>query len=249
MTQRELASALTVSEAAVSKWLRETGGQTWRRVSDICGALDISADYLLGLSDDPTPRTRHAPVTAYDMPRLEDLPVLTWPVVQQHSVDKDGTKVLCIFGADYIPIARMRDPIAAGPGIISSGAIDELFLMPLSWVRRWITGPIPMGRIGAVDVTTSWVGESMRPTILPGACLMVDFGAELAGVTFFEPGQLYLVHTPTGNAVKRVWLTGECWNCHSDNRTHPPVVLPVNRRRGIGATLIARVFHISNPAE
>jgi transcriptional regulator with XRE-family HTH domain len=56
-TQAELARALGISTAAVAQWMGGKGQAGWLRLRDVCRVLGVSADYLLGLSDDPRPRT------------------------------------------------------------------------------------------------------------------------------------------------------------------------------------------------
>lgn len=100
-----------------------------------------------------------------------------------------------------------------------------------------------------VDVSMSWLGDSMRPRIVPGAILFVDCGPELRGPSSFEEGAVYFVKYEKGMTVKRVWLTGNTLNCHSDNHTHPPLVLPIDKRRGVLANLIGKVSHVANSME
>jgi len=48
-----LADATGVSRAAVSRWASGLGIEGWHRLREICEALGLSADYILGLSDIP----------------------------------------------------------------------------------------------------------------------------------------------------------------------------------------------------
>ena len=51
LPQRELASAIGVSQRAVSKWIIGQSEPTATNIFKICKFFDVSADYLLGLSD------------------------------------------------------------------------------------------------------------------------------------------------------------------------------------------------------
>lgn len=55
-TQRALAQALGVEEATVSQWIRRGVPHSWQLIAAVAVAAGVSADYLLGLTDDPRPR-------------------------------------------------------------------------------------------------------------------------------------------------------------------------------------------------
>ena len=55
-SQAKLARRLGVSTATVSLWTVGRGQAGWLRLRQICRTLGVSADYLLGLSEDPRPR-------------------------------------------------------------------------------------------------------------------------------------------------------------------------------------------------
>ncbi len=50
-SQRELAGQLGISGTAVSKWLSGGKFEAWLRLADVCRALGLSADELLGLRE------------------------------------------------------------------------------------------------------------------------------------------------------------------------------------------------------
>lgn len=52
MTQFDLAEAADLSEATISHYVNEKRGIYYYNIVAICKALNVSADYLLGLSDD-----------------------------------------------------------------------------------------------------------------------------------------------------------------------------------------------------
>lgn len=57
-TQESLATALGIEKKQISRW--ETGSTIpgADRLAEIAELLGVSTDYILGLSDDPTPRIR-----------------------------------------------------------------------------------------------------------------------------------------------------------------------------------------------
>lgn len=57
-TQESLAEILGTDKRAISRWESGTFTPNADTLIQIAKALDVSADYLLGLSDDPTPHMR-----------------------------------------------------------------------------------------------------------------------------------------------------------------------------------------------
>lgn len=51
LTQKELANILSVSTDTISKYEREESKPTGETIAQICKELDVSADYLLGVTD------------------------------------------------------------------------------------------------------------------------------------------------------------------------------------------------------
>lgn len=75
MTQSEVAEATGISQAALSKIevdgdrLRLTG----QTLKQLCEGLDVSADYLLGLTDDPRPLREGPAITLREWAILESV--------------------------------------------------------------------------------------------------------------------------------------------------------------------------------
>lgn len=73
MTQSDVAEATGISQAALSKIevdgdrLRLTG----QTLKQLCEGLNVSADYLLGLTDDPRPLREGPPITLQEFALLE----------------------------------------------------------------------------------------------------------------------------------------------------------------------------------
>ncbi len=214
--------------------------------STVSEMISAPAPYTDGISVRTTPQVRETTAVEGTFARLRIGTVRGQLVSAQ-----DGqTKVVTVFGHAYVPIPHLLDPVAAGAPIPSEGAIETVCLTPLEMVREWVRGPIPFGRLVTIDVNPkAWLGDSMSPTIKPGAMLTVDLGPGLIGPSSFEDGSIYLVRTDDGITCKRVWRTGTTLNCHADNRHVAPLVLPIDRRRGLRAHIIGEVVRISNPVE
>ena len=52
ISQRQLGAAIGMTGSAIAQWLAR-GNEGWLHLRDVCRALDVSADYLLGLTDNP----------------------------------------------------------------------------------------------------------------------------------------------------------------------------------------------------
>ena len=55
MTYAELAQALGVSTAQISDMANGNAGTSMERLYKLCKTFEVSADYLLGLTDEPRP--------------------------------------------------------------------------------------------------------------------------------------------------------------------------------------------------
>jgi len=233
-SQAALAKAINAHQSTVSLYLAGKRRPTPAVLARLCQELGISADYVLGLNQPARGRTtlRVAEVeTSYDL-------TLGMP-----------TEAVHLGGVAFIPVPKLRDPIAAGNPILTDGSIDEVHFIRLDWIGRRIRGRIPIGRVVLLDVATSWLGESMAPTIKPGAMIFADRGQECDGPTSFEPGSIYLVRHEGGVTCKRIWQMDGSLSCHSDSLAHPPFTIPLQRGDldEIRDHLAAKVFWVGNP--
>lgn len=63
MTQEQLEVASGVSQSAISQVERLGGSMTGQNLAAVAQALEVSTDYLLGLTDDPRPVRTDAEIT------------------------------------------------------------------------------------------------------------------------------------------------------------------------------------------
>jgi len=75
ITQRELAQVLKVPRDTVANWEINRGTPNIETISEIADYFDVSADYLLGRTDNPSPRPKIETIAAHrtDDP-MDDLP-------------------------------------------------------------------------------------------------------------------------------------------------------------------------------
>lgn len=118
-----------------------------------------------------------------------------------------------------------------------------------SWViRHWgAKAADDRDRLVVVQVEKKTLGESMLPTIRPGAILVIDRGPKGQGIASNEvqTGAIYLVKPDDegGLAVKRVFVDGSTVVLTSDNpdrRRYPPRTIPLREKR-LHQLLIGRV--------
>jgi transcriptional regulator with XRE-family HTH domain len=71
MTQVELSVASGVSQAGISRMEEGDTNLSGESLVKLCSALNVSADYLLGLSDEPRPVREGPPITLREWAILE----------------------------------------------------------------------------------------------------------------------------------------------------------------------------------
>ncbi len=76
MSQGDLAVKCGIAQTQVSKYERGTVTPSANALAAIADALDTSADYLLGLTDAPTPGEKPAPQPSLTAPEAELLDLL-----------------------------------------------------------------------------------------------------------------------------------------------------------------------------
>jgi hypothetical protein len=109
-------------------------------------------------------------------------------------------------------------------------------------------------RLIVVQVDKKHLGESMIPTVRPGALLVVDRGPRgqgIASAAELKPGRLYLVNVEGGLTVKRVLPSEGTLILVSDNpdRTaYPPKVVTM-KGRTLQKVVIGRVIWIGHEEE
>ena len=258
-TLRALAAKIFVDHSTLS------GYKTGRRMpgpavlARLCSELRVSADYILGLTDERTPRynTRSSAsvhvsdgTPTYPFDGVATIVEWTLTKLGQITVEwqRTGTAVVIVAGLPFVPIPHLRGRSSASTLVRLGEDIDNVVLAPLSSVHSVVSDPISLGRIICLTVDANpTLGGCMRPTIHPGAEVYVDLGPDREGIADPLPGKLYLIRTADGYTLKRVWRTGEHWNCHCDHPDHAPLLIPVDRRRDPQRTIAGRVFRVVNP--
>jgi len=142
-------------------------------------------------------------------------PRLDAELLREFSVDVTPT--------DYIRVRHLDAQAGMGAEQINPDhpdTIGEIALSP-SYIRSL------MGFVPAPErlVLMTGLGDSMLPTISPGAILLVDTGR-----TSFEHDGVYAIDLGNGLQIKRLLDRGTAILVHSDNQMYPPFPLPESAR-------------------
>ena len=191
VSQRQLAARVGTTREAVS--MVEHGNS--RFSVDKLGAaarwLDVSTDYLHGLTDDPTP--------------AEQLLRALADATGDRRPDDRGGRTGPTDDADYVGVSELAS--AAGGGAV---VYDERVTGRIKFRRTWLARHGLAARdCRVIDV----IGESMEPTLADGCSILVNHASRRRRV-----GHIYVVRTDDGLVVKRAGrdLSG-AWQLVSDN--------------------------------
>lgn len=110
---------------------------------------------------------------------------------------------------EWIPL--VADVAAGEPLLAPRHEAEDWYAFKARWVRAVVRkSGTPIERLFAVKLARGARGESMLPTIRPGASLVVDPGPAELGVRAIDDGRIYLCKPGDGDGwtVKRAWLAG-----------------------------------------
>lgn len=138
--QSQLARRVNVTDSAVSKWVAGNGLDGWVRLRLVAQALNVSADWLLGLSDDARPPGRQSTTATIPVATLEEIAHLG-PLGRAHrtavqlpraSLPECPDLVATTIGRDLLVFWRdWRPPELHIPGIPVASPLDGLLDMTL----------------------------------------------------------------------------------------------------------------------
>ncbi|MYD88622.1 MAG: LexA family transcriptional regulator [Acidobacteria bacterium] len=213
LTQEQLAAALgpRYDQAMVSRV--ESGQKTLRFEGVIKAAteLDVSVDYLAGLTDDPAPAARLAEELARERARkteLEDSGALARARSRAGVRAAEGSPRPHLFARPGIkPVPLLQDAgIAAGAG---GDADHEHVLSYVPFRDNWLRSHnLNAARCVVIEV----IGKSMEPTIEHRAVILVDLQR-----TERRQNRIFAVRDADGPIVKRLRYENDNWWLDSDN--------------------------------
>lgn len=212
--QADLAKRLQVTQPTIGRWKSRDRIPDLASLTTICREFSVSADYLLGLPS-----------------RQPD-------TVAEAAVSVPGS---------WSAIPRVSEQVAAGEALYDEAELQERdwYVFRDGFLRHLIgkADPEPGRRLVVVTVARGHKGESMLPTIRPGALVLVDRGAGGRGVSEIEDGKIYLCR-PDGSGVtlKRVFRAGRralmLW---ADNPTHAPQPVELEAGQRVQDFVLGRV--------
>ena len=150
-TQRRLASEMGTSASHLSSMEHGRAGTSMRTATTVARLLNVSLDYLTGLSDDLR--------SSKDM--VGELEAKSAELIAAKEAYNEG---------DYVPISEIET--SAGPGaVVQDEEVRGHIVFPKRWLRNRGLRPEAC-RI--IRVT----GASMEPTLVNGATILVYLGSK-----------------------------------------------------------------------
>ena len=157
--------------------------------------LDVSLDYLTGLTDNPAP-AQWLDRTVRKLQRVE---------TRRRSEGTSGTPPVRL-----VPFVHGAG-VAAGAG---GNADDEHVLGHVPFRTNWLARRrIDPERCSVIEV----VGDSMEPTLQNGSVILVDHRRTEA-----RDDRIFCIRTDDGPVVKRLRRRKNAWELTSDNYDYPP---------------------------
>ena len=191
VTQEQLAARTINTREAISMVERGKSGWALGKIAAAARALDVSSDFLLGLTDDPTPAGELARALAAATAAAE----LGDPAARAAAFE-DG---------DYVGVSELAS--AAGDGTVVE---QERVTGRVKFRRAWLARHgLAARNCRVIEVS----GESMEPTLVDGCSILVNLAGRRQRV-----GRIYVVRTADGLVVKRAGrdIAG-AWQLVSDN--------------------------------
>ena len=192
MSQTQLAKRIGTSPNQISMIENGQSGTSIRTLVAAASALNVSLDFLAGLSDDPRPSRDLVRAVRTSRARIRDL--------------ESGRSDLPAI-EDYAQIEVIDIETAAGAGAVVHGeGVESMIKFPRAWLRE-------QGLIPTDCRVISIVGDSMEPTLANGCAILVDLLS-----TSRRSGRIYVIRIGDELIVKRLRRDHEAgWLLISDN--------------------------------
>ena len=199
---------------------RVESGQSGLRIDGLANAaaeLNVSADWLLGLTDDPTPAAErngnHAVSVndgGYPVPE-KHANIDTRPVAETkpgYNLDEANDQA----GVWNLPVREVRPAAGSGADVFGEEVVGYVPFRA-DWLKERSIDP---AQADIVQVS----GPSMEPTLPDGCSILVDRNRRE-----LQPKCIYVLRNEDGLVVKRVDRNREGWWVISDNPAWLPVML------------------------
>lgn len=188
VTQRQLAIRTGTTREAVSMVERGVSRISTDRLAAAAGMLDVSTDYLHGLTDDPRPAEQ----------LVRDLRIA-------QGLEDPAARAAAADDGDYVGVHELAS--AAGDGAVVD---HERITGRMKFRRSWL---VRHGLVARNCRVIQVSGESMEPTLADGCSILVNHVSRRLHV-----GHIYVVRTGDGLIVKRAGRDPDgSWLLVSDN--------------------------------
>lgn len=203
VTQRQLAAKTATTREAISMVENGKSRISVDKLAAAARMLDVSTDYLQGLTDDPTP--------------AEQLGRASAAVTSGKYFDDRSAR--SVDDGDNVAVSELATA-AGGGAVVDNERVTGRIKFRRAWLARH-------GLIAWHCRVIQVIGESMEPTLVDGCSILVNHASRRRRV-----GHIYIVRTEDGLIVKRVGRdpSGD-WLLVSDNpdkRTWPNLPWPAN---------------------
>ncbi len=191
VTQEQLAARTINTREAISMVERGKSGWALDKIATAARALDVSSDFLLGLTDDPTPAGELARALA--------------AATAAAGLGDPAARAAAFEDGDYVGVSELAS--AAGDGAVVE---QERVTGRVKFRRAWLARHGLVARnCRVIEVS----GESMEPTLVDGCSILVNLAGRRRRV-----GRIYVVRTADGLVVKRAGRdAARAWQLVSDN--------------------------------
>ncbi len=191
-SQLQLAAGTNNTRPLISMVEHGRSNLSVANLSAAAKALDVSVDFLCGLTTDPTPARQLAGELADSTTRVRDLEA------QQAYVGTadDG---------DYVGVCELAGA-AGGGAVVEHERVTGRVKFRRTWLARY---GLAAGECRVIQV----LGESMEPTLVDGCSILVNHAGQRRRV-----GRIFVVRTEDGLVVKRAGKDrAGAWQLVSDN--------------------------------
>ena len=191
VTQEQLAARTVNTREAISMVERGKSGWALGKIAAAARALDVSSDFLLGLTDDPTPAGELARALA--------------AATAAAGLGDPAARAAAFEDGDYVGVSELAS--AAGDGAVVE---QERVTGRVKFRRAWLARHgLAARNCRVIEVS----GESMEPTLVDGCSILVNLAGRRRRV-----GRIYVVRTGDGLVVKRAGRdVAGAWQLVSDN--------------------------------
>ena len=202
MSQVQLARAAGLTHPSISRFENGVNQPTASTLGRLATAMGKSADYLLGLTNNPEPAATLASELVQERAKVREL--------------DDADAVTPADSREFRPVLLTKGTgIAAGAG---ANAADERVLGSLAFRNDWLRRHgLNTAQCRVIEV----IGDSMEPTLEHRAVILVDFQR-----TVRRRDKIFAVRTEEGPIVKRLRRDDDGWQLVSDNKAYKPVPWP-----------------------